>query len=103
MALAEEERDACPKCGMPKAFCREAEDGRQRWGVREDFCWVTFRMAQRKPKLNQDGTVSAVEKATIVSPTIRDGYEVNLFAGLELDEAPQTDDTDPATAPADES
>lgn len=91
VALAEEERDACPKCGMPRAFCREQEDARARWDVREDFCWVSFRLAQRRPKHNQDGSPSAVERATIVIPTVRPGYEMNLYAGLELDSFAETD------------
>lgn len=74
-----EERDTCPSCGMLKDWCRDPDKARARWNVSEDFCWATYRLAQRKPKGDDPQ-----ERATLVVPAIKPGYEPDVFAGLDL-------------------
>lgn len=85
MALALEERDECPSCHLPKSVCRDNKVGRARFDLEEHFCWATYRMASRKPKLDSKGNVGPTEKATLVSLAIRPGYEPDLLAGLDLE------------------
>lgn len=87
IALAEEERDTCPSCGLPKAYCRseDAEEGVARFDIREDRCWATYRIALRREALEKDGAHSATKQAMQITPRIRKGHEPALDAGLNID------------------
>ena len=85
MALALEEKEQCPSCGLPKSVCRDDKVGRARFGVEEHFCWATYRLASRKPKLDSKGNVGPTEKATLTSLTFRPGYEPDLLGDLPLE------------------
>lgn len=86
VALAEEERDTCSSCGMPKAWCR---DPANQFGVFEpdqEFCWVSYRLADhKKAKFEQ---MSDSQRASVhLSAKFRQGHEPDIDAGLGLDAA----------------
>lgn len=87
MALAEEERDTCPACGMPKAWCRseDGEEGVARFDVHEQRCWATYRVALRREALEKDGAHSATRQAMQIAPRFRDGHHPPIDAGLNID------------------
>lgn len=87
IALAEEEKDSCPSCGMPKAWCRtrDAEEGMARFDVAEDRCWATYRIGLRREKHTSEGIHPASREALQLSPRFRDGHMPPLEAGLDLD------------------
>lgn len=87
VALAEEERDTCQSCGMPKAWCRtqDYEEGLGRFDVHEERCWATYRVALRREALEQEGAHSATRQAVQISPKFRKGHLPPPDAGLDLD------------------
>jgi len=88
VALAMEERDACPACGMPKAWCRDSEKGRARFAVAEDFCWSTYRLAQHQEAVDKKGErPPAMVRAYQYATKFRPGFEPEIDAGLNLEEA----------------
>lgn len=84
VALAEEERDTCPSCGMPKAWCRNNEGGRSRFDVDESFCWATHRIAQRQDNMSKEKVDPATVRATQMAARFRAGQEPDITAGLNL-------------------
>ena len=90
IALAEEERDTCPACGYPKAWCRDP--GNQfAFEPNEEECFVAKRLSQHQSsdrwKAKQDDT----KAATQVSARFRAGHEPDFDAGLNLS-ADENDD-----------
>lgn len=85
IALAEEEADQCPQCGMPKAWCRDNKNGRARFEVDEGFCWATYQIAQRQEALDKKKPPASMRAATTVAAKFREGYEPDVGAGLGLD------------------
>lgn len=94
LALAEEERDACPSCGMPKAWCRDNDAGRARFDVQEDFCWATYRVALRQDKQASEKVDPVTRQATRLTARIREGHEPEIDAGLGLGEGRDHADDD---------
>ncbi len=86
MALAAEERDTCPSCGMLKVWCRDAKNGRARFAAVSDFCWATYYMALRHEKLAEEAHPST-KAATQVYAKFREGGEPDPYEGLELGDA----------------
>lgn len=85
VALAEEEADTCPACGLPKSWCRDNADGRYKFEVAEDFCWSTYHLALRQDAMSEGKTKSAADKrATQLLVRFREGHEPDLTAGLGL-------------------
>ena len=84
IALAEEEADTCPSCGMPKAWCRDDEVGRKRFDVAEDFCWATYRVGLRQRQQELQKVDDASRRARQIRATFRNGYEPDITAGLDL-------------------
>lgn len=83
LALAEEEADTCNKCGLPKAYCRDNENGRARFDVDEEWCWATYRVAQRAAKMEKEKSAPADTAARVHSAKFREGREPDIMAGLE--------------------
>jgi hypothetical protein len=83
IALAEEERDTCPSCGMPKAWCR---DGANQFAFdpEDSVCWPTYRLAQHRNSDKFKGYDDATQVAVQVSARFRDGREPDVVAGLDL-------------------
>ena len=84
MALVEEEANECPKCGMPKDWCRDHKSGRARFDVVDDYCWATDRIARRQKKQNDEKVDAITRAATLLSVKFREGHEPDVGAGLEL-------------------
>jgi hypothetical protein len=83
MALALEESETCHQCGLPRAFCRDNENGRARFTVAEEFCWATYAVAQRKSKHDKEKKDPTLQAAYIHAAKIRDGKAPDIMAGLE--------------------
>lgn len=86
IALAEEERDACQACGMPRAWCRSGdltEVGR--FDAKDEVCWATYRVAMRREALEKDGAHSTTRQARQITPRFRKGYTPDFTAGLDID------------------
>lgn len=84
VALAEEQADTCPSCGMPKAWCRDP--GNQfAFDAREETCWPTWRLAQRRESGEWKQMHDATRQAKQLSARFRKGYEPDVGAGLGLD------------------
>lgn len=82
-ALALEEADACSKCGMPKAWCRDNEVGRARFDINEEFCWATYRIALRQSKQEKEKVDGALRAAYVHSARIQEKHTPDPMAGLE--------------------
>lgn len=86
IALAEEEQDSCPACGLPRAWCREGGLGDVgRFDIKEDTCWATYRVALRREALEKDSPHSPTRQARQITPRFRKGYLPDFGAGLNLD------------------
>jgi len=82
IALAEEERDTCPSCGMPKAWCR---DPANQFGVFEHYeetCHVTRLLADQRATWKD--WPQGQQAATQLSARFREGREPDIGAGLGL-------------------
>lgn len=85
VALAEEERDTCPACGMPKAWCRDPVNQFGAFEPVEDFCWASYRLSDhRRAKVEQMG--ESQRDALQLSVRFREGREPDVDAGLDLSE-----------------
>lgn len=84
IALAEEERDTCSSCGMPKAWCRDRAN-EHAFDVREDRCFATYRVALRREKNEKEGMHPASRQSVQLSPRFRTGHEPAIDAGLDFD------------------
>lgn len=85
IALAEEERDTCPSCGMPKAWCRDPAN-QFAFEPHEETCFPSYRLALYR---NSDGWKRKhddTKQATQVSARFRDGHAPKWDAGLDLNE-----------------
>jgi hypothetical protein len=85
VALAEEERDTCPACGLPTAWCRQNEGGRWRFDVDESFCWATYRVASRQNTGKWRSAHEETRQATQLRVKFRPGHEPAMTAGLGID------------------
>ncbi len=83
-ALAEEERDTCPACGMLKIICRDPKNKYGVFEVREDFCWATYRIASHTGCDNWKARHEDTRRATQLAVTFREGQAPPLEIGLDL-------------------
>jgi hypothetical protein len=86
VALAEEERDTCPACGMPKVWCR-APENQFAFEPSEERCHVAYRLAEHRAA-KWEGMHESTRAATQLSARFRPGHEPDLEAGLGLDSEP---------------
>lgn len=84
IALAEEERDTCPSCGMPKAWCRDPKN-QFAFDVHEERCWASYRLAQHKSGDKWNAKHDDTKAATQLSPRFRDELGPDVTAGLNID------------------
>jgi hypothetical protein len=86
IALAEEERDTCPSCGLLKIWCRGAGSQFTDYEVAEETCQATMRLAQFRESDGWKAKHAATQKATQLSVRFREGHEPDVDAGLDLPE-----------------
>ena len=85
IALAEEERDTCPACGMPKVWCRDPANQFGVFEAVEEQCHVSYAIAaHRKATADRPANEQA---ATQLSVRFKDGRAPDVEAGLELPDA----------------
>lgn len=84
IALAEEEADTCPHCGMLRIWCRDPEN-QFAFDADESVCWPTYRLAMQRNKDTFKGYDDATRAALQLSARFREGHEPDLLAGLNLD------------------
>lgn len=83
IALAEEERDTCPSCGMQKAWCRDPVNQFGVFEPHQEFCWASYRLADfRKAKF--DKLSESQQASWQVWAGFREGHEPAIEAGLDL-------------------
>lgn len=85
VALAEEERDTCPLCGMPKAWCR---DPANQFGVFEAFeeqCHITYVLGAHRNKTGERD--EATKAAVQIMARFAKGKAPDIDAGLDLEGA----------------
>lgn len=83
IALAEEERDTCPACGYPKAWCRDPGNQFGAFEPHQEFCWATYRLADHRSAVVEK--MSDAQRASVqISARFREGREPDIEAGLEL-------------------
>jgi hypothetical protein len=92
IALAEEERDTCPSCGLPKAWCRDPANQFAVFDVHEEACFATLRLAEHRKAVDQKRSDES-RAATQTSVRFAEGNAPDLAAGLgladvEVDESP---------------
>lgn len=90
VALAEEERDTCPSCGMLKIWCRDPQH-QFAFDADESVCWPTYRLALRQGSKEFEGRDAATKRATQLSARFREGHSPDLTAGLDLPEGDEPD------------
>jgi hypothetical protein len=83
LALAEEEADTCPRCGLPKAWCRDIGNQFAFQPV-EEQCHATYTLAAHQAGVGKDRD-EATRAAIQTRVRFRKGYEPDLLAGLDLD------------------
>ena len=92
LALAEEEADTCPSCGLLKAWCRDA--GNQfAFEAAEEQCHVTYTLAAYRSKVD-DKRDEATRRAAQVSARFREGRTPDLTAGLDLPDEQDAEQSD---------
>lgn len=82
IALAEEEADTCPQCGLLKAWCR-SRDNQFAFEAAEEQCHATYAIAAHRRGVDEhrdDVTRAAIQ----TSSRFRKGHEPDLLAGLDL-------------------
>ena len=82
VALAEEEADTCPSCGLPKVWCRDP-DYQFAFEAEEEQCHATYALAAHRAAVDEkrdDATRTAVQMAARFRKTV----EPDLLAGLGL-------------------
>lgn len=84
VALAEEERDACPSCGMPKDICRSGDIPFTDYEVREETCQPTLRLAHHRNSDAWKSRHEATKHAVQASVRFRDGKAPRTDYGLGL-------------------
>lgn len=78
-----EERDTCPSCRLPKAWCRDPAN-QFAFEPREDMCFSTWRLAQYQASDAWKSKLDDTMRATQLSVRFRDGHEPDVAAGLDL-------------------
>jgi hypothetical protein len=84
LALAEEERDTCPSCGLPKAWCRDPKAQFKGFEVHEETCFATYKLAEHRKSVDEKRSDES-RVSTQMSVRFADGYEPDTDAGLGLD------------------
>jgi hypothetical protein len=84
LALAEEERDTCPSCGLPKAWCRDPKAQFGAFEAHEDTCFATYALAVHRKGVDEKRS-DETRVATQTSVRFAAGREPDIEAGLELD------------------
>lgn len=92
VALAEEERDTCPSCGMLRAWCRDPAH-QFAFDAVEEVCWPTYRMSLRRTSGEFKGYDDATRDAVQLAARFRDGHTPDPLAGLDLDDELGVPDT----------
>ena len=87
VALAEEERDTCPSCGLLKVFCRNP-DHQFAFAVTEEQCHASYALAAHRTAVNKDRDAAAVASIRM-APQFLPGFAPDLLAGLDLGDADQ--------------
>jgi hypothetical protein len=82
-ALAEEERDTCSSCGLPKAWCRDPANQFAAFEAHEDTCFATYALAVHRKGVNEKRS-DETRAATQTSVRFAAGREPDLEAGLGL-------------------
>ena len=90
IALEEEERDTCPACGMPKAWCRDPANQFGVFQPAEEQCHATYALTAYGNQVNESRD-EATRAAVQMWAGFADGKEPDPTAGLDL---PDTADID---------
>ena len=83
LALAEEERDTCPSCGLPKAWCRDPANQFGAFEAHEATCFATYALAVHRKGVD-DKRSDETRAATQTSARFVPGREPDVEAGLGL-------------------
>jgi hypothetical protein len=83
IALAEEERDTCPSCGMLKVWCRDPANQFATFEANEEQCHATFAVAAHRQAVREQRD-EATSAAVQTSAAFRSGKKPDLMAGLDL-------------------
>lgn len=83
IALAEEERDTCHRCGYPKVWCREPAH-QFAFEPKEDVCWPTKRLEDHRESSEWKKKHASTQRATQLWAVFRDGHDPDIAAGLDL-------------------
>ena len=86
VALAEEERDTCPSCGLPKAWCRDRANQFGVFEAREEQCHASYALTAYRNRTS-DARDEASKSAAQVSAAFVAGKEPDIAAGLDLPES----------------
>lgn len=87
LALAEEEQNTCPSCGLPKDWCRDPANQFGTFEPHQEFCWASYRLADYRAKKK----FSDPQKASVqISARFAKGREPRAEAGLDIE--PELDD-----------
>lgn len=83
VALAEEERDTCPSCGLPKVWCRDPANQFAGFEAHEETCFATYALAIHRNGVDKKRSDES-RAATQMSVRFADGKSPDLEAGLGL-------------------
>jgi hypothetical protein len=89
VALAEEERDTCPACGLPKAWCRDPANQFAAFEAREDTCFATYALAMHHKGVDAKRS-DETRAATQTSVRFAAGREPDFGAGLDLEDSSES-------------
>lgn len=84
LALAEEERDTCPSCGLLKAWCRD-KDNQFAFEAAEEQCHATYALVSHQATVSK-ARDAATKDAIQTSARFRSTFRPDLLAGLDLPE-----------------
>lgn len=85
VALAEEERDTCRACGLPRAICRNPKSKFGIFAGNHDFCYASYTLHDYQ-KARVKGLSDAQQASVQFGVGFRKGHEPDASAGLGLDE-----------------
>lgn len=88
IALAEEERDACPKCGGPKVWCRDPANQFGVFQVHEEQCHATYALATHRNAVNEARDEATRDSVQMWAGFVK-GKEPDIYAGLGLSDEDQ--------------
>lgn len=83
LALAEEERDTCPSCGLPKAWCRDPAYQFAGFDAHEETCFATHALALHRKGVDEKRS-DETRAATQTSVRFAAGKSPDPTAGLGL-------------------